>query len=201
MEDLQQGWQNAKAEIQSRMGEADFDGLVAELVGGIDQRKKLVDLAACDADFSALIAVVGVRVGVGWQTQGMLGGWVHNLYLEDRQPMADATVFYDALCERAEKLEKSVLPELSSPPLSEAQVRRKRPVLLTMTMWPGGTMAFKFGSAIRHALCPAGDEVKLVQMEPVQIFRAETDVSEDEFRQAMEKTDVSCSGRLIFVEM
>jgi hypothetical protein len=62
-------------------------------------------------------------------------------------------------------------------------------------------MAFKFGDVLKRALGATGDDVKLVQMEPERIFRAETNVSEAEFREAMARRDVSCSGRVLFVEM
>lgn len=64
-----------------------------------------------------------------------------------------------------------------------------------------GTVTFKFGSAMKRALCPLGDEVKLVQMEPERIFRAETGVNEAVFQEAVAKSDVTFSGRVLFVEM
>ena len=79
--------------------------------------------------------------------------------------------------------------------------RQKRAVLLVVTKWPDGTMAFKFGNAMKRALCSSDADVKLVQMGPERIFRAETGVSEAEFRKALMKSDVSCRGRVLFVEM
>ena len=82
-----------------------------------------------------------------------------------------------------------------------SQDREKRDVLLIVTKWPGGTMAFKFGHAIRRALRSSVEDLKLVQEKPERIFRIETDVSEVEFRNAMAESDVSSSGRVLFVEM
>jgi hypothetical protein len=62
-------------------------------------------------------------------------------------------------------------------------------------------MAFKFGYAMRRALRSSVEDMKLVQAEPERIFRIETDVSEIEFRNAMAESDVSSSGRVLFVEM
>jgi hypothetical protein len=49
--------------------------------------------------------------------------------------------------------------------------KRPRAVLLIVTQWPSGTMAMKFGSAMKSALRVAGEEMILVQMEPERIFR------------------------------
>lgn len=82
-----------------------------------------------------------------------------------------------------------------------SQDTKKRAVLLIVTKWPGGTMAFKFGHAMRRALRSSVEDLKLVQAKPERIFRIETDVCEVEFRNAMAESNVSSSGRVLFVEM
>ncbi len=81
------------------------------------------------------------------------------------------------------------------------QSGRKRAVLIVVTEWPSGTMAIKFGSAMRHALHVSSNDWKLIQMEPERIFRAETNVTEKKFRAAIKRSGVNCPGRVIFVEM
>jgi hypothetical protein len=61
----------------------------------------------------------------------------------------------------------------------------RRPVLIIVPEWPGGTMAIKFGSALKVALQVEADGWSLLQMEPERIFRAVTAVSESELRQAL----------------
>jgi hypothetical protein len=62
-------------------------------------------------------------------------------------------------------------------------------------------MAIKFGAAMTSALRITGEHMILVQMEPERIFRAITDVSEAEFRAAMANNNVSCPGRVLFIEL
>ena len=81
------------------------------------------------------------------------------------------------------------------------QARKKRPVLIVVEKWPHGTMAFKFGSALMSALGQHRDEATLVQLGPKRIFRFETDVSEAEFRLALNQKDVSYHGRIHFSEL
>ena len=81
------------------------------------------------------------------------------------------------------------------------QRRKKRPVLIVVEKWPDGTMAFKFGSALMSALEQRRDEATLVQLGPERIFRVETDVSEAEFRLALNQKDVSHHGRIHFSEL
>lgn len=88
-----------------------------------------------------------------------------------------------------------------SPEGEIVQTRPSRPVLLVMTGWPGGTMAFKFGHAMQAALKVSDEDISLVQMKPERIFRAETWVTEGEFRQALRQCDVSCPGKVIFIEL
>lgn len=78
---------------------------------------------------------------------------------------------------------------------------KKRPVHIVVEKWPDGTMAFKFGSALMTALGQRRDEATLVQLGPERIFRVETDVSEAEFRLALETMDVSYHGRIHFSEL
>ena len=79
--------------------------------------------------------------------------------------------------------------------------RKKRPVRIVVEKWPDGTMAFKFGSALMSALGKRRDEATLVQLGPERIFRVETDVSEAEFRLALNKKDVSYHERIHFSEL
>ncbi len=79
--------------------------------------------------------------------------------------------------------------------------RKKRPVRIVVEKWPDGTMAFKFGSAMMSALGQHRDEASLVQLGPERIFRVETNVSEAEFRLALQKRDVSYHGRIHFSEL
>lgn len=81
------------------------------------------------------------------------------------------------------------------------QAREKRPVLIVVEKWPHGTMAFKFGSALMSALGQRCDEANLVQLGPERTFRVETDVSESEFRLALNKKDISYHGRIHFSEL
>lgn len=81
------------------------------------------------------------------------------------------------------------------------QAREKRPVLIVVEKWPHGTMAFKFGSALMSALGQRRDEANLVQLGPERIFRLETDVSEAEFRSALNQKDVSYHWRIHFSEL
>lgn len=79
---------------------------------------------------------------------------------------------------------------------------RLRTVIIIVTKWPdGGTMAMKFGYAIRSALGATNDEMMLLQMSPERIFRVETKVSEADFIKAMSLKDVSCRGSILFIEI
>jgi len=79
--------------------------------------------------------------------------------------------------------------------------RHLRSVLIVITKWPGGTMAFKFGYAMQSALQVTKEKLVLVQMEPERIFRVETSVCEYEFREALKKKGVSCGGNILFIEL
>ncbi len=81
------------------------------------------------------------------------------------------------------------------------QARKKRLILIVVEKWPHGTMAFKFGSALMSALGQHRDEATLVQLGPERILRIETDVSEAEFRSALQKSGVSYHGRVHFSEV
>ena len=81
------------------------------------------------------------------------------------------------------------------------EARKKRQVLIVAEKWPHGTMAFKFGGALMSALGQRRDEATFVQLGPERIFRVETDVSEAEFRSALETKDVSYHGRIHFSEL
>mgnify|MGYP000633592442 FL=1 len=81
------------------------------------------------------------------------------------------------------------------------EVRKKRPVLIVVEEWPDGTMAFKFGSAMMSALGQRCYEATFMQLGPERIFKVETDVSEAEFRLALNQKDVSHHGRIHFSEL
>ena len=78
---------------------------------------------------------------------------------------------------------------------------RLRNVLIVVTEWPGGTMAMKFGYALRSALGVTKEKMMLLQMSPERIFRVETRVSEADFIKAMSLKDVSCRGSILFIEI
>jgi len=67
------------------------------------------------------------------------------------------------------------------PPVSDG----RRPVLIIVPEWPGGTMAMKFGSALKVALQLEGEDWSLVQMAPERILRAVTRVTEDDLRSTL----------------
>ncbi len=92
-------------------------------------------------------------------------------------------------------------PSDATPSSSGEQRPRRRAVLVIVTDWPGGTMAFKFGSAMKAALQVQSEDIKLVQMGPERIFRAETDADERSFFEALSKSGVSYSGRVHFIEL
>lgn len=62
-------------------------------------------------------------------------------------------------------------------------------------------MAFKFGSALMTALGVKRGEATLVQFAPERIFRAETDITPAEFREALSRPDVSCPGPVYFMDI
>ncbi len=76
-----------------------------------------------------------------------------------------------------------------------------RPVLIVVTDWPSGTMAFKFGGSLQASLGVTKEEMKLVQMTPERIFRVETKISETDFRKAMNARDVASGGTVLFLEI
>lgn len=78
---------------------------------------------------------------------------------------------------------------------------KRRAVLIVVTDWPGGTMAFKFGDAMRAALGVTREGMNLVQMSPERIFRVETMVTEAEFREAMRLRQVASGGCVLFVDI
>jgi hypothetical protein len=112
---------------------------------------------------------------------------------------------YETLTKKAE----AVLPKGADdsdaardiPETSQDKEKPGRAVLVIVTEWPSGTMAMKFGSAMKRALGLTKDEMRVVQMSPERVFRAVTVVTEGEFREAMSKSDVSCPGRVLFVEL
>lgn len=77
-------------------------------------------------------------------------------------------------------------------------IGRKRPVLVIVPEWPGGTRAQKFGYAMTSALRVKQKERTLVQFAPERIFRAETDVREAEFREKLASYDL-CHVTVHFV--
>jgi hypothetical protein len=62
-------------------------------------------------------------------------------------------------------------------------------------------MAFKFGSVMMSALGQRCYEATFMQLGPERIFKVETDVSEAEFRLALNQKDVSHHGRIHFSEL
>ena len=76
-----------------------------------------------------------------------------------------------------------------------------RPVLIVVSKWPDGTMAFKFGSALSSALNVSSKEMELVQKSPERIFKVQTDVAESTFRNSLQSKDVSFSGKIFFLDL
>lgn len=72
---------------------------------------------------------------------------------------------------------------------------------IIVTEWPGGTMAMKFGSALRDSLYVSKEEMQLVQLAPERIFRTVSSVSEQEFCETLSKHDVSCPGKIFFIDV
>lgn len=201
LDSLRESWEEAGELIRSKQDEAGVRGLMRRSPKGKAIYRKIRDLAANDTTLSDLLPVVGVKEGEGWQTRGMLGGAGYNLYTKSRRIIQDAAAFCTKLCRSLEELESSPIVKAEVLPAPKAQGKRKRAVLLIVPRWPGGTMAQKFGHALRAALQVSKDDFKVVQMVPERILRVETDVSEQEFRKAMRKRDVSCPGPVHFVEM
>lgn len=102
LDDLQRAWQEASDNIQSRLGQNDFNRRLTAVVEGVDLRQRLVEKASGDAEFEDLLEALGVQVGVGWQTNGMLGGSGHNLYADDRKRLTEAASFYGLICQEAD---------------------------------------------------------------------------------------------------
>ncbi len=90
-------------------------------------------------------------------------------------------------------------PQTSSSP--KKAKRNRKVVLIVVTKWPDGTMAIKFGYALRNALNVEKDKMTLLQMAPERIFRVETDVSETKFRATMKSKNVSSGGTILFIEI
>lgn len=90
---------------------------------------------------------------------------------------------------------------LKKPPVTKKAKIKHRAVLIVVTNWPSGTMAFKFGSAIQTALKVSKDKMNLLQMAPERIFRVEAEVNEAEFRNAMKSRDVASGGNVLFIEI
>ena len=95
-------------------------------------------------------------------------------------------------------------PATLGPSTASTGARRGKapsPKLIIVTEWPGGTMAFKFGDALRTSLRVRKGAMTLVQFAPERIFRVVTSVTEQRFRINLASRDVSCPGRVIFVDL
>jgi len=149
------------------------------------------------------------------------GSWVHTYHYDGKYFVAKKTgveVFDDEgvalksageVDKNADMLEAATVgpaacesngPRPASPPAPNRR-KRSRIVLIIVAEWPGGTMAIKFGSALFGALKAKKTDVTLVQMAPERIFRVTTSVTEEQFRASMRKQDVSCSGKVHFVDL
>jgi hypothetical protein len=82
-------------------------------------------------------------------------------------------------------------PDVAAAPPPSPVSDGRRPVLIIVPEWPGGTMAMKFGSALKVALQLEGEDWSLVQMAPERIFRAVTRVTEEELRSELAKESES----------
>ena len=76
-----------------------------------------------------------------------------------------------------------------------------RAVFVVVENWPSGTMAIKFGRAMKDALMVTDDRIQLVQMSPERIFRAVTNVTEQDFRASLSASGVSVPEKIGFVEL
>lgn len=90
-----------------------------------------------------------------------------------------------------------VTASIDAPPMQESQ----RTVLIVVANWPSGTMAIKFGQAMKEALSVTDDHIQLVQMGPERIFKAVTNVTEPEFRALLAASGVSVPEQINFVEL
>ena len=76
-----------------------------------------------------------------------------------------------------------------------------RRVIVIVSRWPDGTMAFKFCDALQNALGVTRDSMHLVQLEPERIFAVLTKVTEKGFRKNLKSKDVSTAGKIHFIEV
>jgi hypothetical protein len=87
--------ERAYREMNSRLEYAEAGGSKAAGPRG----EGLLRLAADGADIGdVLVDLVGVRLGDGWSTNGMLGGSGENLYLDDPASLEGWAAECDALC-------------------------------------------------------------------------------------------------------
>ena len=86
--------------------------------------------------------------------------------------------------------------------ISKAMENRPRTTkYIVVTEWPGGTMAIKFGSALRDSLYISSEDLDLVQLSPERIFRVTSSVTEHEFIETLSNYNISYHGRIFFVDM
>jgi hypothetical protein len=100
LEELKRAWDDVCALVDEHGEDPAFKRLVAEEVGADADRQRLFDLANCNTDFSDLMDRVHIRSGEGWQTDGILGGSGHNLYVGDRKKLTSAIDWYQGIQER-----------------------------------------------------------------------------------------------------
>jgi hypothetical protein len=68
----------------------------------------------------------------------------------------------------------------------------KKTFLIVVPHWPGGTMAMKFGSALKTALeVQAENEFSLIQSAPERIFRVTSGVGERKLRSRLRRADMA----------
>lgn len=86
--------------------------------------------------------------------------------------------------------------------ISKAMENRPRTTkYIIVTEWPEGTMAIKFGSALKDSLYISSEDLNLVQLSPERIFRVTSSVTEQEFRETLSNYDISFHGKIFFVDM
>ena len=118
----------------------------------------------------------------------------HSIDTSEAKRVKPLSVDSGALWEDLERYQNAV---------SQAVKRRPTRIIhVLIPEWPGGTMAFKFGSALYASLYTEKANVRVIQFEPERIFRVETAVTEAEFRETLSKyrrLGVSHAGTIRFI--
>ncbi len=162
--------------------------------------KKIIEISALEKKYLGMIVDMDLFLGRDEEERQVF----------DNMSDALLCIAIDISRERREKSTPSVVPgtcwhyelELVKNRISKAIENRPRTTkYIIVTEWPGGTMAMKFGSALRDSLYVSKEEMQLVKFAPERIFKTTSQVTEQEFRETLSKHNVSCPGRIIFVDV